>query len=70
MLVVNQVVMLLPCAPQTAGQHQAGLVKQLLEGMHAQPNRLDLGTQLFENVVIHDDCYDVPRFVTATRTKC
>eukprot|EP00877_Chromochloris_zofingiensis_P003425 jgi/Chrzof1/13083/Cz07g19060.t1 len=57
-------------ALETAGQHQAGLVKQLLEGMHAQPNRLDLGTQLFENVVIHDDCYDVPRFVTATRTKC
>lgn len=70
--------LLLPCCPclpacslavpaccQTAGAEQAPLVQQLLQSLQ-EPGA---GSSCaFTNVTIHEDCYGVPRFVSATRS--
>ncbi|WIA33827.1 hypothetical protein OEZ86_006936 [Tetradesmus obliquus] len=56
--------MLLPggfLALETAGSEQAPLVQQLLQEQQAG------GAAAFRDVRVHEDCYGVPRFVSATR---
>jgi hypothetical protein len=45
---------------QTAGSEQALLVQQLLQEQQAG------GAPAFRDVRVHEDCYGVPRFVSAT----
>jgi hypothetical protein len=47
---------------QTAGSEQAPLVQQLLQQQQAG------SAPAFRDVRVHEDCYGVPRFVSATRT--
>lgn len=62
-------------ALQTAGAQQAPLVQQLLQSLqvpaggpaNTQSQSGD-GRPAFADVVVHEDCYGVPRFVSATRT--
>lgn len=54
-----------PACCQTAGAEQAPLVQQLLQSLR-EPGA---GSSCaFTNVTIHEDCYGVPRFVSATRS--
>lgn len=51
---------------QTAGAEQAPLVQQLLQSLRVPAAGAELPA--FGGVVVHEDCYGVPRFVSATRT--
>ena len=53
---------------QTAGAEQAPLVQQLLQSLMV-PAAEGCATcgAAFVDVAVHEDCYGVPRFVSATR---
>eukprot|EP00775_Hariotina_reticulata_P001556 gene1556-1896_t len=56
-------------ALETAGNEQAYLVQKMLQQLQASrtTSAESAGLHAFRDVVVHDDCYGVPRFVTASR---
>eukprot|EP00879_Flechtneria_rotunda_P023690 GHRR01025079.1.p2 GENE.GHRR01025079.1~~GHRR01025079.1.p2 ORF type:complete len:122 (-),score=37.24 GHRR01025079.1:40-405(-) len=60
------IVLLQTClyALQTAGNEQAYLVQQLLHQFVTLSH-----VPAFTDVKVHDDCYGIPRFVSATRSQ-
>ncbi len=52
-------------ALETAGEEQSGLVKDMLSRMVSPEG----GSGAFCRIAVVDDCFGVPRFVTAKRSK-